>query len=745
MNFNQLNKIRKKVTAFMLLLSLSGAISQPLSVLAETEISNQAESSQVEKRNFQKENKDISKNIEEKTEQSIPMVTESSITDDTGESKEETTFDSPTKQSDQANRQSLTPVPAKTEDQLNQEVKKIFADNGYELLEDGSIRSTTGTSYRSNLFEVLQKVELIKAQNQAQARAVLGSAFFVMPRGTGVVYVDSNYGDSAFHWSQSNGNVETGYYAKKDGNGNMLWCVEPGAPLNWGANAGFTTSEVSDDKYVKASLVVYLGWEKQKSVVNAFYTEKLVQEVTTGVTTSDIKDLSGQGRISQAGYESFKKEVMKKVNAFYTKPSFDGKTYTIKLGETLTLTDSNNSLPYYKVLNNNANVTISQSGNTLKVTPTSSSNINGFVRFKYEIDPSFKRAKILYQASWLQDVIFAGIGDPAYSDINIKVLKNGNVKIKKVDADTGKSISGAKFKLSYGGKQVEVITNANGEADLKDVPHGTKVTIQEIQAANGYVLNKTPQTVTIEANQTVTATFKNKKQVGHLDLIKEDKETGNQPQGSARLEGAAYGLFETNGQKVKEVTLKKSEDKVTGSFENVQIMHDYYVQEIKAPEGYNIDPTKYPVNIAYAGQDKEVAVQSMTVKDQVIKGGIEIVKIGDKPLVKKVMDKVTGKSDNVKPKIEGAEFTITSKTTGKPVKVITTDKDGKASTGKTLPYDSYVMTETKTPEGYLTIDPIEFTISEEDQKLFWVLEDKIIEARLHLVKVDGETGKTIPL
>lgn len=259
------------------------------------------------------------------------------------------------------------------------------------------------------------------------------------------------------------------------------------------------------------------------------------------------------------------------------------------------------------------------------------------------------------------------------------------------------------------------------------------------------MLNKTPQTITIEANQTVTATFKNKKQIGRLNLVKEDKETGNQPQGSARLEGAVYGLFETNGQKVKEVSLKKSGDKITGSFENMQILHDYYVQEIKAPEGYTLDPTKYPVNIAYAGQDKEVAVQSMTLKDQVIKGGIEIVKIGNKPLVNKIMDKVTGKSDNVKPKLEGAEFTITSKTTGKPVKVITTDKDGKASTGKTLPYDSYVMEETKTPEGYLSIDPIEFTISEEDQKFFWVLEDKIIEARLHLVKVDAETGKNIPL
>ncbi|WP_285695387.1 hypothetical protein, partial [Enterococcus hirae] len=47
--------------------------------------------------------------------------------------KKKKTSDSSTEQSDQVNRQSLTPIPAKTEDQLNQEVKKIFADNGYEL------------------------------------------------------------------------------------------------------------------------------------------------------------------------------------------------------------------------------------------------------------------------------------------------------------------------------------------------------------------------------------------------------------------------------------------------------------------------------------------------------------------------------------------------------------------------------------------------------------------------------------
>lgn len=452
----------------MLLLSLSGAISQPLSVLAETEIPSQAESSQVEKSNSQKENKDItnpsvqkdkqkedkiaSKGIEGKTKQSISMTTESSITDDTGASKEKTISDSSTEQSDQVDRQSLTPVPAKTEDQLNQEVKKIFADNGYELLEDGSIRSTTGTSYRSNLFEVLQKVELIKAQNQAQARAVLGSAFFVMPKGTGVVYVDSNYGDAAFHWSQSNGNVETGYYAKKDGNGNMLWCVEPGAPLSWGANPGYTTSEVTRDQYVKASLAVYWGWEKQKSIVKAFYTEKLVQEIITGVTTSGITDVSGQGRVSQSGYEAFKRTTLAKVDTFYKKPSFDGKTYTVKLGETLSITDYNNVLSYYKLMVNSSDVTLSMNGNTLKITPKNSSKEIGNLQIKYNIDNTYEGAAILYQAPYLQDVMRAKVGDPKKTTVNIKVLKSGNAKIKKVDADTGKAISGAKFKLSYGGK-----------------------------------------------------------------------------------------------------------------------------------------------------------------------------------------------------------------------------------------------------------------------------------------------------
>ena len=79
MKFKQFNKIRKKMVAFMLLLSLSGAISQPLSVLAETEIPSQAESSQVEKSNSQKENKDITNPSVQKDKQKEDKIASKDI------------------------------------------------------------------------------------------------------------------------------------------------------------------------------------------------------------------------------------------------------------------------------------------------------------------------------------------------------------------------------------------------------------------------------------------------------------------------------------------------------------------------------------------------------------------------------------------------------------------------------------------------------------------------------------------
>ncbi|EOW1885812.1 collagen binding domain-containing protein, partial [Enterococcus hirae] len=622
------NKIKKKMMFLMLFLSFSGVISPPLSVLAETEIADQVQNEevvteessesveQITDDSIQKSNK-IVEEPQKVKDKDIEKTTEPS---DHSQSEQMEPENNEVSNSEKAqSNQSLVPVPPKSEEQLNQEIKELFEKNGYEVLSEGIIRSTTGTSYRSSLLDLLAQVEEIKAQNQRQARAALRHYSFAAVN-TGVVYVDANYGDKYFKWSQSNGNVETGYYAKKDSSGTMLWCVEPGAPLDWGANPGYTTSETSEDKYTRASLVVYWGWEKQKSIVNAFYTEKLVQEITTGVTTFNIVDLSGKGRISQSGYEAFKKATLAKVDTFYKRPSFDGKTYTVKLGEKLTLTDTNNILNYYVVSGNSANVDVSTNNNKVDIVAKSNSNQTGKIQFKYNIDSSYQGAVILYQAPWLQDVIKAKVKDPARFSINLNVQKNGNVKIKKVDSDTGAAISGAKFKLSYGGKQVEVVTNANGEADLKDIPHGTEVTIQEIQAANGYVINQSTQKVTVEAEQTKTVTFKNVTQKGTISIDKSGMEfQKTMPNGNYTLAGNVFEVFageKAEGKPVDTVTTDANGKAKTKALP----LGTYAVKEKTASAGYVLNPMVYVVKITYAGQTVEVTNTDQKIENKEQKG-----------------------------------------------------------------------------------------------------------------------------
>ncbi|TFV13940.1 LPXTG cell wall anchor domain-containing protein [Enterococcus gallinarum] len=56
-----------------------------------------------------------------------------------------------------------------------------------------------------------------------------------------------------------------------------------------------------------------------------------------------------------------------------------------------------------------------------------------------------------------------------------------------------------------------------------------------------------------------------------------------------------------------------------------------------------------------------------------------------------------------------------------------------------------MVSETKGKEGYKLFKPFEVTISEQGQTFRYVLEDKIIEQQLKIVKVDQETGETIAL
>lgn len=431
------------------------------------------------------------------------------------------------------------------------------------------------------------------------------------------------------------------------------------------------------------------------------------------------------------------------------------------------------------------------------------------------------------------------------------VKRSGNFKIKKIDEKTGASLAGATFNVAYDGKNVEKVTEGNGEFVINDVIADTKVTVTEIKAPNNYVINKTPQIFTVVAGQTLTLTFDNTKQVGTARLFKEDSKTGVNPygpnyslegavygmyqvdgskvkevtlkningrvqaevpglalgdfywqeikapkgylidktklyfsltydgqehattlkevtakdvaqlgkativkqdsetgavaQGEATLENAVYGLFQVDGIKIKSVTLKNVNGKVQADVSNLKL-GDFYWQEEKAPYGYQLDTKKIPFSITYAGEEVTTAVNTTVATDDVMKGSFDLFKFGNYDWKTTTWNWLTGKdtSSEQKEGLEGAEFTVYQDYgSKKEVARKTTSKTGYLAFGN-LPFGTYRVSETRTPEGYKTVADFKVTISAHGQSFHYSIENKVKESQLKIVKIDGESGKAIP-
>ena len=103
-------------------------------------------------------------------------------------------------------------------------------------------------------------------------------------------------------------------------------------------------------------------------------------------------------------------------------------------------------------------------------------------------------------------------------------LKKGQVKVIKVDLDNKEvKLQGVKFDvLDENGKVLETITtDENGEAYTSRyaIRDYSKLTIREKETLENYVLNDTPQTVVLEAEQIKTVTFTNELKKGQIKVI----------------------------------------------------------------------------------------------------------------------------------------------------------------------------------------------------------------------------------
>lgn len=214
--------------------------------------------------------------------------------------------------------------------------------------------------------------------------------------------------------------------------------------------------------------------------------------------------------------------------------------------------------------------------------------------------------------------------------------------------------------------------------------------------------------------------LKAKTEKGQIEIIKTDGETGLP---DSTFAGAEYELLSADKERIDMLTINEE----GRAFSKELSAGTYYVREVKAPKGYNIDETLHKVVLP---SEENTLYAKVNSKEYKIRGDVEIQKLGEgRPM-------------------PNVEFTLTNKATGEKT-VIKTDENGIATTKQeentrgTLVYGAYTVEETNYPEGYIPIESFEVVIEQENVTLTYTVENKAVKGKIRIEKTDKDTKKLL--
>ena len=386
------------------------------------------------------------------------------------------------------------------------------------------------------------------------------------------------------------------------------------------------------------------------------------------------------------------------------------------------------------------------------------------------------------------------------------LINNANfesyIKVVKVDAETGKTISyaGAGFQIyDPAGNKVSMTftyptpttidtfyTDADGQLVTPEkLEYGKGYSLVEVQAPYGYVLDSTPVSFDVtEENSTqeggitlIKVDKPNMAQKGTISVEKtgevffgvnvsgeEDEDVIYQPVYKVKgLAGAVYEITADEDVITPDGTLRYHKgdvvDTVTtdedGTAKSKELyLGKYTVVETKAPTGMVINKEKHSVELTYAGQDVAVTETATSFVNERQKVKISLEKILEQNETFGI-----GKNDEIKNISFGLyakEDIVSSSGTVIPadglIEIITLDENGAATANTDLPFGSYYIKEITTDKHYILSDtqyPFTFKYAGQDTETVEIkvnagkpIENKLIYGSVSGKKID-ENGEAL--
>ena len=504
-----------------------------------------------------------------------------------------------------------------------------------------------------------------------------------------------------------------------------VWCVESNLKTQGTSSTLDTDVTVSDlgyteEKFSDLALIAYFGYRVQKSKENYFLTQNLIWEQLGRISADGtIQHVVNANYPTRASQDAWQADILKKVEDFKKKPSFDNKTFTLNKGETLTLTDTNAVLSGLKI-RNIAGGTATIDGNKLTITSTGTGDVR--IQFKREVSIAQTRANFIakttgtdeYGRAW-QAVSQLTSTDPYFANVNVTVT-SGKIQIRKKQANSSADIwvGGAVYEiLDKNNNVVETLTTKASDEWIvsNDLPLGT-YTIKEKSSPAGYKLDTQTYNVTLTNDGQIESKTLTDEPYGFIQIRKLSSYDDSQ------VKGAVYQLFDKDGNSITYLTTKANEWVKSGELP----LGTYTLKEVKAPDGYEIDTQTYEIKISNANQ-----TESKTVYDAPF-GYIQIRK------------KQAESSEDIW--IGGAVYEILDKNNN-VVETLTTKASDEWVKSKALPLGTYKIKEKIAPDGYtLDTQTYEIKISNANQTESKTLTD-YKEGSVSIKKVDKETGKAL--
>ena len=543
------------------------------------------------------------------------------------------------------------------------------------------------------------------------------------------------------------------HYSTYDGKTYIVFCVQYGKTSPNGSTYEYGKEfkkylNRSGDLYERIAYYIAFGYTLQygdglpsttAEWKAACCTQQFVWE-TLGVNPS--RSSWNSTYMSDSLYKQWKADTEELIDLYYNKQiSFNGDTTKINLGGSVTLTDSNGVLKYYptfsKTINkvtfshtkgeNKLNISVASDCTTHSVSFNSASqkiyknlpngssydeDTTNYVYFEFKGD--------------IQNLMFSKKADPQTFKLDVNV-EFGNLKISKTSED--EIIKNIPFTVKGNGKTYNLTTDANGIAELKNIPVGT------YQVYEGDILRyvkQTTQTVTVTNGNTAMASFNNKLKKFRIKVVKSDIEKGH-AQGDAKLGGAKYGIYKGN-QLIDTYTTDENASFTTKYY---ACDTDWTIRELESSEGYLINDEIYKVGADPKLYTVEYNECKNAVTEQVIKGKIAIIKHTDDG------------STQIETPEKGAEFQVYLKSAGSYAKAdnderdtIVCDEDGFAST-KLMPYGVYTVHQTKGWDGREKIKDFDVFINQDGKTYKFLINNSNFCSYLKVVKLDKETEKPI--